>query len=108
MLATNADSEAVTTPTTDEALALLTDVHRRRVLVSLLDDDIVDPETTLLGDDCPAVELHHVHLPKLDEADVVDWDRDGGFVHRGDRYESIRPLLELLAENPGHLPPNWL
>lgn len=108
MLATNPDSDAVTTATTDELFALLTDVHRRRVLVSLLDDSVVDPETALLDEDCSAVELQHAHLPKLDDAAVVDWDRGDGAVRRGPQFESIRPTLELLADNPDHLPSNWL
>lgn len=109
MSTTEPDSDAVTTPTTDETFAQLTDVHRRRLLVALLSAPRVDPaEVVADADGDAATRLAHVHLPKLDDAGFVDWDPDDDEVSRGPRFGAIRPLLELLAENPSALPPDWL
>jgi hypothetical protein len=116
----------------DELFALLADEPRRRVLVSLLH---VEGESVPVGDAAlkrgaaahtgggadvgpsgapgsrgsspEAVALRHVHLPKLDESDLVDWDEEAGTVARGPRYAEVEPFLELLVRNqhelPGHL-----
>lgn len=52
----------------------------------------------------PAVELLHVHLPKLSRAGYVAWDDEDGTVSRGPAFGSVRPLLELMAEHPDALP----
>ncbi|MFD1515538.1 DUF7344 domain-containing protein [Halomarina rubra] len=99
----------VTMPTTDETFSLLTNVYRRRLLVALLSESRVDT-ADLVPD--PAAEvptrLHHVHLPKLDEADFVDWNRERDVVARGERYGAVEPLVRMLAENPSKLPPGWV
>jgi hypothetical protein len=43
--------------------------------------------------------MRHVHLPKLDAAEYVDWDRETDDVRPGPRFDEIRPLLEVLLEN---------
>ncbi|MGQ3411062.1 DUF7344 domain-containing protein [Natrinema sp. LN54] len=56
---------------------------------SVASEDLVDyvieraPETGSAEPDRRAVEteLRHVHLPKLDEAGMVDYDRQSGVVH---------------------------
>ncbi|WP_415379913.1 hypothetical protein [Halosimplex sp. TS25] len=52
------------------------------------------------------VRLHHVHLPKLAEADVVEWHRDRDVVTRGARFDDVEPTLAVLAENASRLPQN--
>jgi hypothetical protein len=56
------------------------------------------------GVDPVAVMLHHIHLPRLDDLGFVDYDPDAGVVARGERYDEIRPLLELLDANADRLP----
>ncbi|MFC5973311.1 transcriptional regulator [Halomarina salina] len=100
---------AVTTPTTDEAFTLLDDVLRRRLLVSLLSESSVEPDELVpQADGEVPTRLHHVHLPKLDDAEVVDWDRHRGVVSRGEAFDAVEPMLTLLADNPSKLPPGWL
>lgn len=109
MTVANIDGDsAVTAPTTDEVLALLDDVHRRRLLVSLLSEPSVEPAELVPGDagELP-MRLHHVHIPKLDDAGVVDWNRQRGVVTRGERFDAVEPTLTLLADNPSKLPPGW-
>jgi len=73
MSTTEPDSDAVTTPTTDEAFAQLTDVSRRRLLVALLSALRVDPATLVEDADGEgATRLVHVPFPKLDDADFID------------------------------------
>jgi hypothetical protein len=43
-----------------------------------------------------ATQLRHVHLPKLDAADVVDWDRRAGVVRRGSRFDDVEPLYDAI------------
>jgi hypothetical protein len=113
----------------DELFGLLADEPRRRVLVSLLDVEsgTVPLEEAALtrgaaaragggasvgvsgggrtGGARPAeVALRHVHLPKLDEADLIDWDSDAGTVARGPRFAEAEPFLRLLVRNQHELP----
>lgn len=46
------------------------------------------------------IEFRHVHLPKLEEEGLIDWNRESNVVARGPDFEEIEPLLELLAN--GH------
>ena len=100
---------AATTPTSDELFTLLDDVHRRRLLLSLLSASSVQPAELVpdAGGELPT-RLHHVHLSKLDDAGVVDWDRHRGVVTRGERFEDVEPILTLLANDPSKLPRGWL
>lgn len=105
-------------PTTpfDEMLLALADVHRRRLLVALLDHDERAEDDTRVPEDVHTGEsdlerlrilLFHVHLPKLDDAGFVRWERATGTVESGPRLEEIRPFLELMDEKAGELPVDW-
>ena len=110
----------------DDQFDALRNVHRRRLLVALLDRETVegaewrrgaavtvggtDPGTndgTRAGargpPDSTAAELYHVHLPRLDDQGFVDYDRESDVVTRGERYDEIRPMLELLDANAERL-----
>ncbi len=39
------------------------------------------------------VEMYHVHLPKLAEMRLIEWDRRTREVVKGERFDEIRPLL---------------
>jgi hypothetical protein len=94
----------------DEAFAALRHRQRRRVLLSLLDR----PATTL--DELVAaaeedeqraeVELHHVHVPMLDDAGFVEWD-GARRVARGPRFDDVATVVELLDEHGDRLPGPW-
>lgn len=85
----------------------LCDTTRLRVLAALMNDEarrVDELETMEVGTDGPShktvwVELHHSHIPHLDETGLVDWDRERGTVTRGEDFEEIRPFLELLGEH---------
>ncbi|ELY68128.1 hypothetical protein C489_09000 [Natrinema versiforme JCM 10478] len=78
-------------------------------------EDLVDhvvtraPEADSTGPDRERVEteLRHVHLPKLDDAGLVDYDRQSGVVHIDrettvERLERVRAIVADLqdAGNP--------
>ncbi|WP_324662991.1 DUF7344 domain-containing protein [Haloarcula sediminis] len=104
----------------DDVLACITDRHRRAVL-SVLQDRTAPISTeelatttaaTLAGKslvdvtheerDRVHVRLHHAHLPKLDDAALVEWDVDDGTVagadHPAFNVESIRRMLDIDAD----------
>ncbi len=105
---------------------LLTDDARRRVLLTMCDaeeirvpDEVREPGTGAAAvahsegaptagrgpPDSEAVRLHHVHLPKLADAGLVDWDPETGTVTPGPAFGAAEPALRLLATN-GHLLPD--
>jgi hypothetical protein len=54
--------------------------------------------------DSYVLALKHHHLPRLDEAGVVDWEPAANTVSRGPRFDEIEPLLELLVTHSDRLP----
>ena len=99
----------------NEIFSALRDRPRRRLLVSLLDDDrdadgLIVPEDVHGGErdlDTLHVELFHNHLPLLSHEGFVTWDRENDRVTRGPRFERIRPVLVLLDERREELPADW-
>lgn len=95
----------------DCCLRLLANQHRREILQQLLAegggemavDCLVDricrnraslDGSTLIREQL-AVELHHIHLPKLAEHGVIDYEPDAGTV-RYLHHDSVEAVLELL------------
>lgn len=93
----------------DDLFVALSDVTRRRVLFSLLDDRRVPltvPDDVYRGEGSRErleIELYHSHLPQLTELGLIDWDRTRE-VTRGPAFEGVRPTLELLRDHRGELP----
>jgi hypothetical protein len=100
----------------DELFEALSNVHRRRLLVALLDhnpqrDDVDVPEDVHEGEKALETlqsELYHSHLPRLEEAGFIGWNRDAHEVVKGPRFDEIRPLLELMRDHADELPNDWL
>jgi DNA-binding transcriptional ArsR family regulator len=103
----------------DELFEILSNGHRRRVLVALRDHNPQDEDeitsASVAGEDDGSdealdrlrTELNHIHLPKLNDAGFVDWDPDSGTITRGPRDEEVEPLLELMDEHADELPDDW-
>nr|WP_217694353.1 transcriptional regulator [Haladaptatus litoreus] len=51
--------------------------------------------------------LYHIHLPMLDDARIIEWDRDTDVVTRGPAFHEIQPLLTLMDEHRDELPEHW-
>lgn len=99
----------------DRVFRALSKSMRRRVLLALMrknprEDDEFEtvefrPEDT--ARETISIELRHAHLPKLDEAGFIDWNEETGVVTRGEDFEEIRPLLELMDDHRDELPGDW-
>lgn len=104
----------------EEALRLLAQPVRRRLLIELADDetDVISPHSVGFdgdtgGDadrtdaDHVTVQLYHNHLPRLANVGVVDWDREDGTVTAGPAFDEVEPFVEVLDRHRHELPDDW-
>jgi hypothetical protein len=99
----------------DEYFEALANIHRRRLLVALLEhnpqpDNGVVPEDAHGGEkalETLQAELYHRHLPKLEESGFIGWNRDTQEVVKGPRFNEIRSFLELMRDHSEELPDDW-
>ncbi|WP_415380459.1 ArsR family transcriptional regulator [Halosimplex sp. TS25] len=101
-------SAAVEASTVFEMLAA---DHRRYLLFALLDhnpqQEVQEPDGVVLDEiekEKVQMEMYHMHLPKLEDAGFIRWNRDEQQVEKGPVFEEIRPLLEQLRENADKIP----
>ena len=88
----------------DGAIHALSDGSRQEILITLRDQKRIHPFS---GDgDKPdrAIQFHHVHLPLLEENDLVAWNQDTGIMRRGDGFEAVEPILAALETRRDALP----
>lgn len=94
----------------------LRDPLRRRILSELAirtssPDEAIELHD-VVGDESDSahlrVELHHVHLPRLDEAGFITWDSETNTITRGPRFEEIRLVIALFHDHQDDLPHDWL
>lgn len=110
LLMTSHKSQAISTET---ILQLLANPHRREILRHLNDQngptDVEELTRTISADggtDVPSnqderrpqIDLYHTHLPKLADADLLEYDRESGTVvaHPND---DLQQLLEYVTAN---------
>lgn len=99
---------------TETALRLLTARVRRRILhrlAGLPDGASLDRLVGSLGEtDSPeptangglalgVAELHHVHLPMFQDADVIVYDADRKTVRRGRHFQEVLSLLRVIDDH---------
>ena len=105
---------------TESALRLLADPKRRQVLRQLADtpdgttvDVLADElragpeEPDGDGSNRPSIVLRHVHLPKLQEADVLEYDADRGTVRPGPQFADVCSLLEVIDDHRAETPTRY-
>jgi hypothetical protein len=54
------------------------------------------------------IRLRHNHLPRLEDAGYIEWDREAETVSRGPAFDEIEPAIRLLSANPERLPSGLL
>jgi GAF domain-containing protein len=84
----------------DLLLETLSNPVRRSVLRELVDVtecSVNSIERTVDTDDA-RIELHHNHLPKLDQAGFVMWDKDSRTISRGRNFFDVEPFVRLLPD----------
>ena len=82
--------------------------ERRRILFSLLEHNpqeaLIVPEDVHIGEkdiETLNIALIHHHLPMLEEAGLIRWDRDASKLHKGHRFSKVANLIEAIkAEDP--------
>ena len=108
----------------DEAFDTVANSRRRQLLVQLLVDGpqpipYLSTESRELLEAHPAVlreyltgsmevarankadiRSYHVHLPKLAEDNYIEWAQDAHLVTKGANFDDLRPILELLDDQP--------
>ena len=92
----------------DTLMGILSAQERRAVLYRLGREDSLNESDLLVGgvnqSDQQKIALHHTHLPKLDEAQYIEWERETGVVRPGDRYDDVEFLLDLLQTQTDEFP----
>jgi hypothetical protein len=105
---------------------MLSNLHRRRLLLILCQQETVEIPDGLVvrggteaqmnqQSDGPVqsetpvsrsleIELIHSHLPKLEEAGYIEWDRETQTASRGPAFEEIESALRVLNRNERALP----
>ncbi|RLM94307.1 ArsR family transcriptional regulator [Haloarcula sp. Atlit-7R] len=101
---------------TDEYFSALADIHRRRVLVGLLEtasqqgsiavpEDVHDGHAEL---ESLQAGFHHVHLPRLKAAGLIRQEQGGHEVMKGPNFDEVRPVLETMRDRADALPNDCL
>jgi hypothetical protein len=95
------ESPTNTDITVDTVFELLANRYRRQLLFDLLEhtpqEAIPHPDDTPTdSDECDRVqiEVYHLHLPKLADAGLIDWDHRSGTVVRGHNFAAFKAVLE--------------
>ena len=101
------DTVAIEEASLDTFLKILADTDCRQLLVALLDHDPLDDDYFQIPADVTrsdeqeshlSLQMTHIHLPKLDNADIIEWNRDDYTVRKGPRFDDIRPLVQMIRK----------
>lgn len=93
----------------DETFDALAHPERRELLVALAehnsqtDTSLRIPDDLSVGDqdsESLHIRLHHNHLPRLEAAGFIRWDRDTQQVTAGQRFDALRPFLSDVQKTP--------
>jgi hypothetical protein len=96
--------DVFTSSKVDRIMNVLSNQQRRAILYRLKREERLQP---FQGPDALGssdVELYHVHLPKLDAAGYIDWNRETGEVMKGSQYDEIETFLTLIKNHAQQLP----
>ncbi|WP_458190853.1 ArsR family transcriptional regulator [Haladaptatus sp. NG-WS-4] len=87
----------------DTQLGVLSNAHRRRLLLDLLAANPQADRTVTASDSATSAEdqtlpiaMAHVHLPQLEDHGYIQWNREEQSVEKGSQFNEIKPLLIVL------------
>lgn len=80
----------------------------RRVVLTALSGDGTEVSLAALerrmNDENVRVQLIHIDLPKLADAEYITWDSDSGTVSKGPRFFEVEPIVQFLNERNAEFP----
>lgn len=92
----------------DDAFEAVAHADRRRLLIALADHTSQADRSIRYPEDLPAesgdrfkttrIRMYHNHLPKLETAGYIEWERDTGEIAKGPNFAMIRPLLAVVDD----------
>lgn len=98
----------------DIAFDPLAHVHRRKLLVALLESEPREGVTVILSDSDGEysvterrLPISREHLSELAEYGFVEWDSETQEVSPGPNFDEISPVLESLTTHDDEPPPDW-
>lgn len=77
----------------DRYFTALANDRRRDLLLSLREGRT---STVEIHPGRATTSLTHVHLPMLEDAGLVRWDREAGTISRGANYDDLDPVIATL------------
>lgn len=86
----------------DAVFRALSDAKRREVLRLVMKKDGAEPRSVKLdavaATEKQEVRLLHVHLPKLQEEEVIEWDAESKRIAKGSAFARVKPFIEMIDE----------
>lgn len=98
----------------DDVFRALADPERRQLLIGLREQNPLPDDAHWNSMNTPFkdpnheeyhIRMNHVHLPKLEEANLISWDRYEERIWKGPEFDEIRPILKFLEDHPDTLTP---
>ena len=99
----------------DTIFRALTAEPRRQLVVALMEapaerelslPEAANPPYLLRDPESLYSELIHSHLPCLESAGLIEWQREPLCATRGPRFEEVATVMQSLQENASTLPPS--
>lgn len=84
----------------DRYFRLLANKHRRCLLRALQDEKSHSVPTREQDARETKLTMFHVHLPLLEDAGLIGWNREAHTITRGGNYTEIEPMIEFLNSYP--------
>jgi len=99
----NEPPDVFTSSRMDRLMEVLSKQQRRVILYRLKRDDRLQPFQESDALDNTDIELYHVHLPQLEAAGYIDWNRETGAVMKGPQYDEVETFLTLIENHADEL-----
>ncbi|WP_311173478.1 hypothetical protein [Halobellus ordinarius] len=99
----NGPPDIFTSSKVDRIMEVLSKQQRQVILYRLKRDDRLQPFQGPHALDSADIELYHVHLPKLEAAGYIEWNRKTSEVMKGPRYDEVETFLTLIENHTDEL-----